>query len=173
MVMVDPHPAKGRCDGEIRRDTPPLRRATAVRRASCGAALDLVGAYSTKERCPGEMLSPSAHDRSAAFQLRPPTSSQRRVSHAVQARRRSLSLGRRRITLACFACVRCRDGCGRPLPCQRTKDAATARCFSPSAQHRGATCRLYSPTLSQRRVSRAELARRRSLSLGRGRSTRP
>ena len=57
--------------------------------------------------------------RGATCQLRPPTSSQRRVSRAAQARRCSLSFGRRRSTRAFFTCAQCRDGCGRSLPCQR------------------------------------------------------
>ena len=57
--------------------------------------------------------------RGATCQLRPPTPSQRRVSRATQARRCSLSFGRRRSTRAFFTCAQCRDGCGRSLPCQR------------------------------------------------------
>ena len=67
---------------------------------------------------PARRLSPSAHDRCATCQLRPPTSSQRRVSRAVQVRRCSLSFGRRRSTRASFTCAQCRDGCGRSLPYQ-------------------------------------------------------
>ena len=72
-----------------------------------------------KGAAPARRLSPSAHDRCATCQLRPPTSSQRRVCRAVQGRGRSLSLGTRRGTLARFACARCHDRFGRSVPCQR------------------------------------------------------
>ena len=185
-------------------------------------------------------FSPSAHDRSAACQLLPQTSSQRRVARAAQARRRSLSLGRRRSTRACFARARCCTGCDRFMSRRKVlhrregslfwcaavvrrascglqlqasaaclarrrrvgarclsggdavlklsssargalwlwsalilpKGAAPARRLSPSAHDRFATCQLRPPTSSQRRVARAAQARRRSLSLGRRRSTR-
>ena len=83
------------------------------------AAMAVVGPYPTKGRCAGERLSPSAHDRCATCQLRPPTSSQRRVCRAVQGRGRSLSLGTRRGTLARSACARGHDRLGRSVPCQR------------------------------------------------------
>ena len=47
------------------------------------------------------------------------------------------------------------------------KSTALARGLFPSARARGATCKLLSPTPSQRRVCRAAQARLRSLSLGR------
>ena len=60
-----------------------------------------------------------ARGRGVTCYLRPQTSSQRRVALAAQARRCSLSLGRRRSTRACFACAWCRDGHGRSVTCQR------------------------------------------------------
>ena len=114
-------------------------------------------------------LSPSARGRGATCQLRPPTPSQRRVARAAQVRRRSLSLGRRRSTRACFARAPCRAGCDRFVSHRK---AAPARGLSPSARGRGVTCQLRPPTSSQRRVCRAAQARRRSLSLGWRRSTR-
>ena len=93
--------------------------------------------------------------------------SQRRVARAAQARRRSLSLGRRRSTRACCARAPCRAGCGRPCPRKDTapREASLLRrapwCDVPAAASKP----------SQRRVSRARGALR-SLSLGRRRSTR-
>jgi hypothetical protein len=72
-----------------------------------------------KDAVTARYSSPSARGRGATCQLRPPTPSQRRVSRAAQARRCSLSFGRRRSTRAFFTCAQCRDGCGRSLPCQR------------------------------------------------------
>jgi hypothetical protein len=53
-----------------------------------------------------------------------------------------------------------------------SKGAATARCFSLPAKKRGAMCQLWPLIPSPCRVARAAKARRRSLSLGRRRSTR-
>jgi len=122
------------------------------------------------ERCrTGERaLSLLALGRGVTCYLRPQTSSQRRVALAVQARRCSLSLGRRRSTRACFACAWCRDGYGRSVPCQRT----LRRRDSPPLRHgRGATYQLRPPASCQRRVAHAAQARGRSLSLGTRRST--
>ena len=189
------------------------------------AALVVVGSCPSKGTAPARGLSPSARGRGATCQLRPPTPSQRRVSRTAQARRCSLSLGRRRSTRACFARAPCRAGCGRFVSLERglrrreasllrraavvrrascdlklqasaacvaqrrrvgarclweggaalelasrarraaldvagftlSKGAATARCFSPSARDRGATCQLRPPT----QASAAWLARRR------------
>ena len=131
-----------------------------------GAALVVVGLALSNGAATARGLSPSARDRGATCQLRPPTASQRRVAHAAQARRRSLSLGRRRSTRACFARAPCRAGCGRLV--SHRKACAPARGLSPSARGRGATCQLRPPTPSQHRVCRAAKARRRSLSLGGG-----
>jgi len=88
-------------------------------------------------------------------QLRPQTSSQRRVCRAAQARRRSLSLGWRRSIRACFACARCRDRCGRFLPYQRALRQRDASLLRRKTVVRRASCGL------KLQASAAWLARRR------------
>jgi hypothetical protein len=85
-----------------------LELASRARGAAMVMALALL-----KNAVTARYSSPSVRGRVATCQLRPPTSSKRRVARAAQARRCSLSLGRRRSTLACFACARCRAGCDR------------------------------------------------------------
>ena len=120
-----------------RREASLLRRASVVRRTSCGLQ----------------------REASAAC-------------HAAQGRRRSLSLGRRRSTRA-FYCAR---AVPRWLWSAHVLKQVTAlvRGLAPSARVRCATCQLRVLAPSKRRVSRgaAVPARLRSLSLGRGRSTR-
>ena len=111
-----------------------------------------------------------AQNRGAMCQLRPLIPSQRRVARAAKARRRSLSLGRRRSTRACFACAWYRDGYGRSVPCQKT---LRRRDSPPLRRGRGETNQLQPPASCQRRVTRATLARRHFLCLGRRHSTRP
>jgi hypothetical protein len=100
-------------------------------------------------------FSPSAHDRSAACQLLPQTSSQRRVARAAQARRRSLSLGRRRSTRACFARARCCTGCDRFMSRRKILHRREGSLFWCAAVVRRASCGL------QLQASAAWLARRR------------
>ena len=74
---------------------------------------------SAKGTTPARGLSPSARARRVTCQLRAPTPSKRRESRGVgaPAHLRSLSLGRRRNTRACY-CARgpCRAARGRPMP---------------------------------------------------------
>jgi hypothetical protein len=65
-------------------------------------------------------LSPSTGDCGATCQLRRPTPSQLRSYRAAHARRRSLSLGRRRSTRACCVRAQYRADCGRPMPSRGT-----------------------------------------------------
>ena len=118
-------------------------------RAGCGRLALAKGA------APARGLSPSAR----AVVRRASCGLQRQASAACRAAQRalrSLSLGRRRSTRACFARAPCRAGCGRLMS---VEGAAPARGLSPSARARGATCQLRPPTPSQRRVARAAQAR--------------
>ena len=87
----------------------------------------------------------------------------RRVLH-------SLSLRRRRTSRTCCAVGVCCAGHGWLALVQRA--LCCLRGLSPSTRARDATCQLWPPTPSQRRGSHAAQAHRRSLSLGRRRSTR-
>ena len=104
---------------------------------------------------PARDISPSACGRNATCQLRRPTPSQRRVSHAAQACLRSLSLGRGRITQACCVRAPCRAGYGRATLYRRAPRRREASLLRHAAVVRRASCGL------QRQASAACLARRR------------
>ena len=132
-------------------------------RAGCGRSM-ACKAHSLDER-PLSFGARSWRDVPAAAS----SPNQRRVSRAAQARRLSLSREGRRSTQACCLRAPYRAGCSRPTSYKRALPRRAACLFLTRA--RGATCQLRPPTSSQRRVSRAAQARRRSLSLGKSRST--
>ena len=84
----------------------------------------------------------SARACGATCQLRPPTPSQRRDSRAAQARRRSLSLGRRRSTQACCVRAPCRAACGWPRPYERALHWQDASLLRRAPVVRRASCAL-------------------------------
>jgi hypothetical protein len=100
-----------------------LLRVRVVPRRLWSALTLLKGA--TTARC----FSLLARVRSAACQLLPPTPSQRRVARAAQARRCSLSFGRRRSTQAFFFCARCLMVVVGPYPAKGRCAAETSLCF--------------------------------------------
>ena len=83
-----------------------------------GAALVVVAPRTeqNKATATAKGRSPSAQDRAATCQQRPPTHS--RLSHGAHASAplRPLSMGRRRSTNACEEHARCRAGCSRSVP---------------------------------------------------------
>ena len=114
-------------------------------------------------------LSPSTGDCGATCQLRRPTPSQLRSYRAAHARRRSLSLGRRRSTRACCVRAQYRADCGRPMPSRGTLRWQEAILHQRLPVMRRASCGLQRQASS---ACHAAHARRRLLSLGRRRSTR-
>ena len=115
-----------------------LRFATSARRA----ALVAVGLRRTKGHC--QVLRP------LSFSARPwcdvlaaaSIANQHRVSRAAQARRRSVSLGRRRNTQVCCVRAPCRAGCGRPTAYERALPSLEASLLRCAPVVRRASCRL-------------------------------
>ena len=195
------------CQRTLRRqDTPPLRRAAVVRRASCGLQFQASAAWLARRRRVGARclwggdaaLELALRARAAALAVigsclverfrtgemvlsrgaRPWCDVPAATSNFKPAPRVSRGTGAAALAISGMEAQHSSLLRVRAVPRSMwsvftlSKGAATARCFSPSAQNRGATCQLWPQTSSQRRVARAAQARRRSLSLGRRRSTR-
>jgi hypothetical protein len=134
------------------------------------AAMVVVGPYPAKGRCAGETSLP--------FGARPFCDVPAAASNFKPAPRGSCGAGAAALAVSGEETQHSSLLCVRVVPrwlwpeLTLPTDAVTARYSSPSARGRGATCELWPPTSSQRRVAFAAQARRCSLSLGRRRSTR-
>ena len=96
--------------------SPGRRRSTRAccARTPCCAGLGLRTTYQRAlGRREASLLRRAAVVQHASYGLRCQASA---ACHTAQARQRSLSLGKRRSTRACFARARCRTGCGRLRP---------------------------------------------------------
>ena len=109
------------------------------------AALVVVDSYfiqGHRTAAPARRLSPSAQDRGAPCQLRPPRHSRlSRGAHA-SASLRSLSIGRRLSTRACEACAPCRAGCGHVMHFERPLHRRKASLHRRKTVLRRASCGL-------------------------------
>ena len=115
-------------------------------------------------------LSPRAHDHGATCQLHPPTQSQRHLSrYTLFRRRRSLPLGRRRSTRACFARELCHADCGVLRPYTKAPRRREVSVLWRTIVVRHASCSLQHQASAAYHTTQGC---RRSLSLERRRSTR-